>query len=310
MPSDDPIDFQFLAENSADIICRAGIDRTIRYISPSSFHLLGWKPEERVGGMVDDLIVAEDRPVFEDAYRRLLAPGADNVSASVRMRRKDGTITWMEANARLVRDPVTAAPKEVVVVMRDVSERKLLEEKLSAMANTDGLTGLLNRRAFDKTLEREWRRTLRDSSEVSLLLLDIDRFKSFNDRYGHQAGDDCLRAVSAAVCGAVRATDIVARYGGEEITVILPSTLITGAVEAAEKVRSAVAALRLSHEGNPDCGGGVTVSIGVATALARAGGTMRMPECLLQAADVAMYKAKNEGRNRVSTALVFVPTAS
>jgi diguanylate cyclase (GGDEF)-like protein/PAS domain S-box-containing protein len=310
MPSDEATDFQFLAEHSADIICRAGLDRVIRYISPSSFQVLGWKPEERVGGMVDDLIVAEDRPVFADAYRRLLVPGSLAVSASVRMRRKDGSTVWMEGNARLVRDPVTGEPEEFVVIMRDITERKKWEEKLSTMALTDGLTGIANRRSFDETLAREWKRTLRDASEVSLLLLDIDRFKQFNDLYGHQAGDDCLRAVAACVSSAIRATDIVARYGGEEFAVILPSTFLAGAVEVAEKVRAAVACLRLSHQGCPDSGGCVTVSIGVATALARAGGTMSMPESLLLAADNAMYKAKREGRNRVETALLIAPTES
>jgi diguanylate cyclase (GGDEF)-like protein len=188
--------------------------------------------------------------------------------------------------------------------MRDISERKLLEEKLSRLALTDGLTGLANRRAFDEALEREWKRTAREGSQISLLLLDVDHFKPFNDRYGHQVGDDCLRAVAIAVREAVRGTDIAARYGGEEIAVILPSTNSVGAVAAAEKVRTAVEALQITHEGNPEGGGWVTASVGAATALSRHGGTMRMPESLLLAADTAMYKAKREGRNRVATALL------
>jgi diguanylate cyclase (GGDEF)-like protein/PAS domain S-box-containing protein len=307
---EDALNFQFLAENSADIICRAGVDRVIRYISPSSFQLLGWKPEERIGGMVDDLILAEDYPVFAAAYARLLTPGARAVSASVRMRKKDGSVAWMEANAHLVRDPATGEPQEAVIVMRDVTERVRLEERLSALALTDGLTGLLNRRAFDEVLAWEWKRTVRYGSQISLLLLDLDHFKLFNDQYGHLEGDDCLRAVAVAVSGAVRDTDRVARYGGEEIAVILPSTLAAGAAAAAEKVRSAVEALQIIHEGNPKCGGRVTVSIGVATAFVRQSEIVeRMPECLIHAADNAMYKAKREGRNRVVTALVIVPSA-
>ncbi len=104
--------------------------------------------------------------------------------------------------------------------------------------------------------------------------------------------------------GAVRATDMVARYGGEEIAVILPSTRTSGAVDVAEKVRAAVEALRLTHEGYPEGGGWVTASVGAATALARSGGTMSMPESLLLAADNALYKAKHGGRNRVATALL------
>jgi diguanylate cyclase (GGDEF)-like protein len=214
----------------------------------------------------------------------------------------------MEMNVRLIRDSTTDEPLEVVMVMRDITERKILEEKLSALALTDGLTGILNRRAFDEALNSEWKRTLREGSQISLLMLDIDHFKQFNDKYGHQAGDDCLRAVAVAVSGAVRATDVVSRYGGEEITVILPSTSTLGAVETAEKIRSSIEALQIPHEGNPEGGGWLTVSVGVATALARQGGTIRMPESLLLAADNAMYKAKHEGRNRVATALLIAPT--
>jgi diguanylate cyclase (GGDEF)-like protein len=188
--------------------------------------------------------------------------------------------------------------------MRDMTERKKLEDKLSALALTDSLTELPNRRAFDETLDREWKRTLREGSQISLLLLDLDHFKEFNDQYGHQVGDDCLRAVAGAVRGAVRATDIPARYGGEEIAVILPSTNTPGATEVAEKVRLAVESLQIVHEANPEGRYWVTASIGIATALSRQGGTMRMPESLLLAADNALYKSKREGRNQVATALL------
>jgi len=217
----------------------------------------------------------------------------------------------MENNVRLIRDPVTGEPTEYVLVMRDVGDRKLLEDKLSAMAMTDGLTGLANRRAFDEALEREWRRTLREGSEISLLLLDVDYFKVFNDRYGHQVGDDCLCAVAVAISAVVnRETDIVARYGGEEIAIILPSTNTTGAVKVAECIRSGIQALEISHEGNIEGAGWVTVSIGVATALSRHGGTMSMPQGLLQAADNALYKAKNNVRNRVATTHLIAAKAS
>lgn len=250
------------------------------------------------------LIYPEDLAGLMAIATRNFAPGAEPERAAVRMRKKDGTLVWIEFTARVVRDPSTGEANEAVVTMRDISERKALEEKLSTLALTDGLTELANRRAFDEALDREWKRTLREGSQISLLLLDLDCFKEFNDHYGHQVGDDCLRAVARAVAGAVRATDIAARYGGEEIAVILPSTNTGGSVEGAEKVRSAVEALQITHEGNPEGGGWVTVSVGVATALSRQGGTMRMPESLLLAADNALYKAKREGRNRVATALL------
>jgi diguanylate cyclase (GGDEF)-like protein/PAS domain S-box-containing protein len=310
MSDTDQIDFQFLAENSVDILCRAGTDRVLRYVSPASLYVLGWKPEEMIGRVADEFVLADDFFLITAALVRASGPGVQNESATVRMLKKDGSTAWMEVNSRILRSPTTDEVQEFVLIMRDISERKLLEETLSTLALTDGLTGIANRRSFDEALEREWKRTLREGSQISLLLLDIDHFKGFNDLYGHQVGDDCLRAVAAAVAGAVRATDIVARYGGEEIAIILPSADTAGAIETAEKVRSAIENLRLTHEGNAEAGGWVTASIGVATALARQGGTMRMPESLLLAADNALYKAKREGRNRFATALLMAPKAN
>jgi diguanylate cyclase (GGDEF)-like protein/PAS domain S-box-containing protein len=296
--------FQFLAENSADIICRVGPDAILRYVSPSSVRVLGWTPEELVGTGPELIVLAEDIPKIVANRERGVAGGGDGEPVTIRMRKKDGFLAWMEVSTRIVRDPSTGAHKETILVMRDITERKVLEERLLGLALTDSLTGLANRRAFDDALEREWLRTLRDGSQVSLLLLDLDHFKEFNDRYGHQVGDDCLRIVSSAILRIVRATDVVARYGGEEIAIILPSSDIAGALQSAEKVRVAIDALRLPHEDNLPGGRWLTASIGVATAVARDGGTMRMPESLLLAADNALYKAKNGGRNRIATALL------
>jgi diguanylate cyclase (GGDEF)-like protein/PAS domain S-box-containing protein len=298
MAIDDKIDFQFLADNSIDIICRSKMDLILNYVSPSSLAVLGWKPEEMTGRTVLDFILPEDRPLLAAA----IAAGRDTVT--LRMFKMDGSTKWMENRATLVCNSDTREPEGWVVSMRDVAERKDLEDKLSALALTDGLTGLSNRRAFDEALVREWKRTLRNGSQISLLMLDLDRFKEFNDLYGHQAGDDCLRAVASAVTGAVRETDIVARYGGEEIAVILPSTDIEGAAKLAERIRSDVELLRFPHPKSVATHGCLTASIGAATALARQGGTMKMPESLLLAADHALYKAKGAGRNCVATALL------
>jgi diguanylate cyclase (GGDEF)-like protein/PAS domain S-box-containing protein len=310
MTNSDRPDFQFLTENSADMICRVGMDRVMHYASPASLSLLGWRPEELVGKGPEAIILQEDIPVLVEARGRTLSSGVEDVTGKVevRARKKDGSIIWLESNARLIRDPATGEPVEIVLVMRDINERKLLEEKLLVLSMTDGLTGLANRRAFDEVLEKEWRRTLREGSQISLLMLDLDHFKEFNDRYGHQFGDDCLRAVaSVARDVACRAIDAVARYGGEEIAVILPCTDAAGAELVAEALRLAIVALSIPHAGNPEGGGVVTASIGVATALARHGGTMRMPESLLLAADHALYQAKREGRNRVGTTMLMAP---
>jgi diguanylate cyclase (GGDEF)-like protein/PAS domain S-box-containing protein len=307
MANPDDIDFQFLAEHSVDMICRIGLDDAkLRYVSPACFRILGWTPEEMVGTGPEEFVLAEDLPLVAKAIERDRTPGAEGSTATIRMRRRDGSAAWMEVKARVVRDAVTGAAWEAVVVMRDVTERKLLEEILISQAFTDGLTGLVNRRGFDQELEKEWKRTLRQGTQVSLLLLDIDYFKQFNDRYGHQLGDDCLRTVAVSVKNAIRREiDTVARYGGEEIAVILPCTDAAGALTVAENVRRAVAALHIPHADNQDAGGHVTVSVGAATALARHGGTMKMPESLLLSADHALYKAKREGRNQIASALLM-----
>ena len=193
------------------------------------------------------------------------------------------------------------------MAMRDQVESELrvasleLEQAnadLQTMAWKDGLTSLANRRAFDDTLERERKRARREGEPLSLILLDVDYFKKFNDAYGHVAGDDCLRAVAKAVGGsAARCVDLAARYGGEEFAVILPGTDSAGATLVAEAMRQTVLALGIVHAGSPI--GLVTVSLGVATT--RNGDYHdASPTQLLQRADALLYQSKTAGRNRVS----------
>ena len=192
-------------------------------------------------------------------------------------------------------------------MLRDITTRKQLEEELAKLALQDALTGLANRRSFDQALEREWDRTVREEGQMALLLIDIDQFKLFNDEYGHQAGDDCLRSVATCIRSQLsRSTDTAFRYGGEEMAVVLGGTGREGAMEVALRLRQAVIALSIPHA-RSSAARHVTISIGVATAVSRDGGSMRMPEGLLQAADHALYRAKAEGRNQVSEALLFAP---
>ena len=299
-------DFRFLADDSADIICRFGLDMRLHYVSPASIDILGWTPEEIVAMPPFALLVPEDIPVVLSSVQRHLTKGVRATPVVARNVRKDGSVVWLEITARVVRDPVSDEPTETILTMRDISERKLLQDQLLTLALTDALTGMANRRAFDGALDREWRRISQEGSQISLLLLDIDCFKRFNDRYGHQCGDDCLRAIATAIQGAVRReTDTVARYGGEEFAVILPGADGATAMKIAESVRWAILALGIQHTDNEAGSKVVTASIGVATALARQGAIMRMPESLLLTADQALYKAKHNGRDTVATALLM-----
>lgn len=172
-----------------------------------------------------------------------------------------------------------------------------LNQRLEALSNIDGLLGIANRRHFDTRLDAEWRRSLREQYPLSLLMIDVDHFKRYNDHYGHPAGDLCLQALARAV-GAPpalkRPADLLARYGGEELVVLLPDTPEAGAMAVAGEIQRAVARLQLPHADSP-VAAVVTVSIGVATQAPKAGCAAAE---LLAAADSALYCAKAAGRNR------------
>ncbi len=169
-------------------------------------------------------------------------------------------------------------------------------EILKKLSSLDGLTGIPNRRRFDEVLGQEWQRAVRHSTSISLVMLDIDFFKLFNDTYGHQGGDDCLKRVAELISGAAqRETDMIARYGGEEFAAILPETGTNGAYQVAEAMRLSVARAQIPHSSSK-VADHVTVSVGVATWVPEQGST---PDRLVSAADKALYKAKAGGRNQV-----------
>lgn len=176
---------------------------------------------------------------------------------------------------------------------------RMLEEanhKLKEQTAMDGLTGIANRRRFEEFFENEWKRALRDAMPISLIMADIDLFKAFNDHYGHLAGDECLIKVAQALQQAVkRPGDLVARYGGEEFIIVLPGTDQAGALVVAEELRQAVADLNIRHAYSR-VSDRITVSLGVATRIPKA---VDKKEKLVACADQAMYRAKQENRNRV-----------
>jgi diguanylate cyclase (GGDEF)-like protein/PAS domain S-box-containing protein len=296
--------FRLLAEASNDVIVLTNLSGKRRYISPAVSTILGWHPEELTGHTYHQIVHPEDVTALEkmmDTCR----DGAATEPLIYRCRKKDGSYAWMEASMRLYHDEATNEPIGFVNVVRDVSNRKAAEDELTHafrlvenLAMVDGLTGIANRRRFDETMDREWRRAMRDGSLLSLLMIDVDHFKPYNDIYGHVLGDACLRRIAEAAQNVIhRSSDLFARYGGEEFVVVLPNTDRNGALLVAEQIRRAVEMCGLPHSGNPH--GVVTISIGCATlALAHNSDAT----ALVEAADQAMYQAKSAGRNRVEVA--------
>lgn len=201
--------------------------------------------------------------------------------------------------ARL-REQISAANQRLEdKVLARTAELEDANRKLANLSATDGLTGLANRRHFDETFDTEWQRATRLGLPLSVAMLDVDEFKAYNDHFGHQAGDDCLRNVAAVLHAcAQRSGELAARYGGEEFVVILPGIGRSEGAALAETIRKSVQAQGLEHtEASP--AGVVTVSVGIASCTPRPGGS---PDDLLKAADAAMYEAKRRGRNNVVVA--------
>jgi len=248
--------------------------------------LLGW-PLDR----------AEGRPLLE-AWRkpaeglRLL----DEVRSSGAVERfetellgKEGLAFWAHVSVQAMHYERKPA---LLFGVHDISEQKTVEEKLRILATTDALTGALNRRRFFEVAEEELVRAERYGRDVSIAMIDADHFKSINDRFGHATGDAALRALAAAAQGEIRRSDVLARYGGEEFVVLLPETRLDAAAATMDRVRAAVAAYTLLHEGAPV---GLAVSIGVVQRQ-----SAESLESALRRADEALYAAKQAGRNRVA----------
>ncbi|MGD0547483.1 MAG: sensor domain-containing diguanylate cyclase [Terracidiphilus sp.] len=288
-----------VSENSRDAIILADLSGHRSYVS-SAAESLGWKPEDLLTQGANEMVHPEDQQRAQAIVNELNS-GREGAMIECRVQKPGGVFIWVEASLRLVRDPETGLPSGILNVVRDVTERKEAEKKLQeaynaveALAITDALTGLANRRHFDQYLAIEWRRSQRDRQPLSLLMLDADKFKTYNDTYGHQRGDNCLKQIAEACMDVVsRPGDLVARFGGEEFVVVLPNTGNDGAMQVANEICEALRGRRLPHSGNQ--AGIVTISAGCATLIPRFG--IHSTD-LIEMADKALYRAKFNGRNQ------------
>jgi diguanylate cyclase (GGDEF)-like protein/PAS domain S-box-containing protein len=289
-------DFRLLAEESSDMVTRIDFNERILYASPSCSRILGWYPEQLVGTPALAGVNLADLPRVKQAVAGLKRGDSEEARVLYRTRHRDKVEIWIETSLRVTKNTDTGIVDGVVAISRDMTEHKDLQDKLAALATSDSLTGLANRRSFDKRLEQEWARAMREGTPVSLLMIDIDHFKQFNDRYGHQAGDDCLRVVGRVLSEqARRPADLAARYGGEEFVFLLPNTDAQGCERVGMRVCDAIRGIELpSHM--KIASKFVNASVGGATAWPSDATAL---DCgsLVGAADRALYAAKNGGRD-------------
>ncbi|OUL90461.1 sensor domain-containing diguanylate cyclase [Paraburkholderia hospita] len=294
--------FRNLAERSEEVLMELSADGAFQYVSPRASIVLGYEPGMLLGRSVLDLVHPDDRNELAAVLAQAWKIGVEE-SAQYRFRRADETHIWVRSFISAMPSGIPGGLMALAFAVLDVDaavvaeQTRLTEERhLRDMAFIDSLTGLRNRRYLDSKVEELLNSPAHPTSArpVAVLFTDIDYFKNFNDEYGHQAGDECLKAVGQCIATTLRKRDLLARYGGEEFVIVLENCEQTEAAAAAELIRAAVESLGLGHRGSPL--GVVTLSIGVAQ------GEMRRPSDaaeLFELADSALYIAKRMGRNRV-----------
>ena len=290
--------FRTLVEHSSDIIVVINLEGNIIYQNPAIEKVLGYKPEERAGKKGIEIVHPDDVNILADAFIAIISnPGVPAVRGEVRLRHKDGTYRTLEAvGSSLVKDDVVEA---VIINYRDITERKLAEEALKKserryleLSIIDDLTQLYNSRHFYAQLEKEMERSKRYEQPLTLLLLDLDKFKDFNNAYGHIEGDNVLARFGCVIKRCLRDSDTAYRYGGEEFTIILPMTASRDGFVTAERIRD-----ELSQEVFTPVPGQevvVTMSVGVAEYQ-----LIEDMKTFVNRTDQFMYRAKHDGRNRI-----------
>lgn len=303
--------YRFILNASPDDITITDLDGNITMVSPAAKKMFGYDMnyDGFIGKRLVDFIIAEDAQRAL-ANLKLMHQGASQKVNEYRAVHKDQGTFDIEVNSGFIND-INEKPTKMIFIIRDITKRKLEEKQIKELVDqleaeknvayinsiTDSLTGVMNRRYFDQVLETELNKMNSLGSFLSLIMLDIDYFKKFNDSYGHLAGDDCLRQIGALLKTIFRReTDIVSRYGGEEFMAILVETEADRAKVLAEKIRKAVEELKISHV-TSEISDFVTVSIGVVTVYTREKPT---PYQVIALADEALYNAKTQGRNKVS----------
>jgi len=290
--------FRLLVQNASDVIWVADRAGKVTWVSPSVEHITGHRVEDCLGRELVDRAHPDDVGAVRSALALCGAEPGATTRVQFRLRHNDGS--WMYLDAIATNLLAVDSVRGIVANARDVTDRVLAEQALEALSRQDSLTRLGNRRAFEEHLAREWRRSSRIGTPISLVMADIDGFKAFNDAFGHLAGDECLRRVAQVIADTFqRAGDYPARWGGEEFSVVVAESDAADGEACAERLRAAVERAAIPRDASGAAV--VTNSGGVATAQPSSGLPVRS---LTDAADQALYAAKSAGRNRVVARVV------
>jgi diguanylate cyclase (GGDEF)-like protein len=258
-------------------------------INPPAANFFHHSPEDLIGQLLHSPIFGV---VPESVFDNLLAVVEENIKINqdLQYHNQDQRAFWINVTVAKLGDGFAAT-------IRDISDQKQLEMKLTRLASVDGLTGISNRRFFDQHLQQEWEECLKQQQSISLVLIDVDYFKNYNDRYGHPQGDVCLKKIAKILKEQIRRPrDLVARYGGEEFVIVLPNTTTSGAVKIAQLIRIQLEKLKLEH-GASTANKYVTLSFGIADVVPSG---QTSPELLIKLTDQRLYEAKSQGRDRIA----------
>jgi diguanylate cyclase (GGDEF)-like protein/PAS domain S-box-containing protein len=282
--------YRNIFENAAEGIFRSDPSGKLMEVNPAMVRIMGCASVKQALNRAQNPRALET----QDGYRKLLAivrRRGKCLQYQTELIRMNGETIWVEMSAQAYSDE-TGAVTHIDGLLSDITERKNLQEELTRKAHTDDLTGVYNRRYFKERLQKEICKARRSENPLSLIMIDVDFFKSINDRFGHDSGDKALQRITTVCREALRGDDIFGRLGGEEFAVILPNLTLYKAKQVAERLRMMVESERIRA-------GRSTIRITVSIGLCQFGGEITESEALLKAADEALYEAKQKGRNQV-----------
>ncbi|WP_420414637.1 GGDEF domain-containing protein [Roseibium sp.] len=300
------IDFERLISLSSEAVLQLTLEGEIMFVSPAAERLFGWG-KDKLQEHLSDLVYLGPPNPDADVVHKILAGSADFETqlphAEIQLRSAFGTLVWAEVTAHLLEDD-TGQPTAFAVFFRNIARRKELEGLLEAATQTDPLTGLFNRRAFEDSLKREWAVALREKTHTTLIKVSLDKFDALSEQYGPSAAEDCLSKVANMLKDtARRPADVAARTAMSEFALLLPRTHELGAETISAYIQVAVQDLGIPNPDNAAGDGVVTASVGSACAVADHKGISESSEFLLATAETCVFQARQEGGNRVKSAM-------